>query len=97
MKGIITYDKDGVSCIRQFDLALSNTESEVLTTMHRHDVWEQVGQYIKDNIKEHDSLMNIGYKMSVMPKFESRLDNLQIRRGEEWESILYRSFKEKIS
>jgi hypothetical protein len=93
MKGIITFDRDDVSHITHFDFALSDTESDVLRTMHEHDVWVQVGQYIKDNIKEHDSLKNIGYKMSVMPKFHSRLDNLKIRYGKEWESILCKSMK----
>ena len=91
MKGIITYIKNGNDCISEFNFALSDNESDVYTTMHEQDVYKQIGEWIKENIKETESPLNIGYKISNMPKFESRLTNLKIRYGKEWDSILMRS------
>ncbi len=91
MKGIVTFDKDGKECITRFDFCLSNNESEVIKTLHLNDVMEQQGKWLKENINLEKSNFFVGYQLSTIPNFKSRLSNIKFRYGKEWERKLYES------
>ena len=75
MKGIITYKREGINCISQFSFGWLNTHEKIYKKFH-------------ENIDLNTTNISLGYCLSRMPKFTSRLSDLKIRSGKFWEDKL---------
>jgi hypothetical protein len=91
-KVILTYEKEsGEECVTSGSFPLAKDDVEIIQSVHHNDVLKQKGQYIMDYVNKHGGSPNIkslGYVVDTMPKFRSRLTNVQVRRGPQWEKAL---------